>query len=94
MSPAVLLAWLLTAIELALLYVVVGQRLGLLGLGVMALADLVDFVLMLYFRLILVRVFLSFVSVERSNPIVPLIVQLTDPGAEAAASLHSRGRFA
>jgi len=75
----VLLAWLLTAIELALLYVVVGQRLGLIGLGVMALADLVDFVLMLYFGLILVRVFLSFVSVERSNPIVPLIVQLTDP---------------
>jgi len=75
----VLLAWLLTAIELALLYVVVGQRLGLVGLGVMALADLVDFVLMLYFGLILVRVFLSFVSVERSNPIVPLIVQLTDP---------------
>jgi len=74
----VLLAWLLTAIELALLYVV-GQRLGLIGLGVMALADLVDFVLMLYFGLILVRVFLSFVSVERSNPIVPLIVQLTDP---------------
>jgi len=75
----VLLAWLLTAIELALLYVVVGQRLGLIGLCVMALADLVDFVLMLYFGLILVRVFLSFVSVERSNPIVPLIVQLTDP---------------
>jgi YggT family protein len=75
----VLLAWLLTAIELGLLYVVVGQRLGLIGLGVMALADLVDFVLMLYFGLILVRVFLSFVSVERSNPIVPLIVQLTDP---------------
>jgi len=75
----VLLAWLLTAIELGLLYFVVGQRLGLIGLGVMALADLVDFVLMLYFGLILVRVFLSFVSVERSNPIVPLIVQLTDP---------------
>ncbi|MET0225446.1 MAG: YggT family protein [Dokdonella sp.] len=75
----VLLAWLLTAIELGLLYAVVGQRLGLIGLGVMALADLVDFVLMLYFGLILVRVFLSFVSVERSNPIVPLIVQLTDP---------------
>ncbi|HEY0230745.1 MAG TPA: YggT family protein [Dokdonella sp.] len=75
----VLLAWLLTAIELGLLYIVVGQRLGLIGLGVMALADLVDFVLMLYFGLILVRVFLSFVSVERANPIVPLIVQLTDP---------------
>ncbi|MEP7043564.1 MAG: YggT family protein [Dokdonella sp.] len=75
----VLLAWLLTAIELALQYTLVGQHLGLLGLAVMALAELVDFVLMLYFGLILVRVFLSFVNVERSNPIVPLIVQLTDP---------------
>jgi YggT family protein len=75
----VLLAWLLSAIKLALLYALAGQSLGIAGLVLMALADLVDFVLMLYFGLILVRVFLSFVTVERSNPIVPLIFQLTDP---------------
>ena len=75
----VLLAWLLTAIKLALLYALAGPRLGLAGLAVMALADLIDFVLMLYLGLILVRVLLSFVSVERSNPIVPLVIQLTDP---------------
>jgi YggT family protein len=45
----------------------------------MALADLIDFVLLLYLALILVRVLLSFISVERSNPIVPLVVQLTEP---------------
>jgi YggT family protein len=45
----------------------------------MALADLVDFVLLLYLALILVRVLLSFISVERSNPIVPLVIQLTEP---------------
>jgi YggT family protein len=75
----VLLAWLLTAIKLALLYALAGPSLGMLGLVVMAFADLIDFVLMLYLGLILVRVLLSFVSVERSNPIVPLVIQLTDP---------------
>ena len=76
---AVLLAWLLSAIKLALLYALAGQRLGLAGLALMAFADLIDFVLMLYLGLILVRVLLSFISVERSNPIVPLVFQLTEP---------------
>ena len=75
----VLLAWLLTAIKLALLYALAGPSLGVAGLAVMAFADLIDFVLLLYLGLILVRVLLSFVSVERSNPIVPLVIQLTDP---------------
>jgi YggT family protein len=57
----------------------VGQGLGLLGLAVMALADLIDFVLMLYLGLIFVRVLLSFINVERGNPIVPLVFQLTEP---------------
>ena len=76
---AVLLAWLLSAIKLALLYALVGQSLGLAGLALMAFADLVDFVLMLYLGLILVQVLLSFINVERSNPIVPLVFQLTEP---------------
>ena len=76
---AVLLAWLLSAIKLVLLYALAGQRLGLAGLALMAFADLVDFVLMLYLGLILVQVLLSFITVERSNPIVPLVFQLTEP---------------
>lgn len=75
----IVLAWLLSTIKLALLYALAGQGLGVAGLVVMGLADLVDFVLMLYLGLILVRVLLSFVSLERSNPIVPLIYQLTEP---------------
>jgi len=78
-TAGVLLAWLLSAIKLALLYALFGQGLRFGGLMVMALADLIDFVLLLYLGLIFVRVLLSFISVERSNPIVPLIVQLTDP---------------
>jgi YggT family protein len=75
----VLLAWLLTVLKLVLLYALAGQRVGLAGLAVMAFADLLDFVLMLYLGLILVQVLLSFISVERSNPIVPLVHQLTEP---------------
>jgi YggT family protein len=74
-----LLAWLLSAIKVALLYAMFGVGLRIAGLVVMALADLVDFVLLLYLALILVRVLLSFISVERSNPIVPLVIQLTEP---------------
>lgn len=75
----IVLAWLLSGIKLALLYLLAGQSLGIIGLIVMALADLIDFVLMLYLGLILVRVLLSFISLERGNPIVPLIYQLTEP---------------
>jgi YggT family protein len=75
----ILLAWLLTAIKLALLYAMAGQGLGVLGLLVMAIADLIDFVLMLYLGVILVYVLISFISVERSNPIVPLVYQLIEP---------------
>lgn len=76
---ALVLAWLLSAIKLWLMYALVGQGLGIAGLLVMALADLIDFILMLYFGLILGRVLLSFITVERGNPIVPLIFQLTEP---------------
>lgn len=76
---AILIAWLLTAIKLASVYGLAGQGVGLAGLAVMALADLIDFVLMLYLGLILVRVLLGFITLERDNPIVPLVFQLTEP---------------
>jgi YggT family protein len=73
------LAWLATALKLVLLYATVGQTLGVLGLVVLALADLVDFVLLLYIVLILVRVVTSFVGADSYHPIVPLVLQLTEP---------------
>lgn len=76
---ALLLAWLLSALKLALIYGLFGQRLGLLGLLVMALADLLDFTLMLYIGVVFVRVLLSFIPVERGNPVVPLVYQLSEP---------------
>jgi len=73
------LAWLATALKLVLLYATVGQALGVLGLAVLALADLVDFVLLLYIVLVLVRVVLSFVGAHSYHPVVPLVMQLTEP---------------
>ena len=75
----ILLAWVLSALKLASMYALAGQVLGMVGLVVMAFADLIDFVLMLYLGLILVRVLLSFITLERGNPIAPLIFQLTEP---------------
>lgn len=75
----VVLAWLLTMLKLVLLYATLGQHLGWLGLLIMALADLSGFTLMIYLGLILARVVLSFIGADRYHPIVPLVVQLTDP---------------
>lgn len=73
------LAWVVTAIKLVLLYATLGQALGVLGLVVLSLADLIDFVLLLFIVLILVRVVISFVGADSYHPIVPLIMQLTEP---------------
>jgi YggT family protein len=75
----IVLAWLATTLKLVLLYATVGQTLGVLGLVVLALADLVDFVLLLYIVLVLVRVVLSFVGADSYHPVVPLVMQLTEP---------------
>ena len=76
---AIALAWLATALKLVLLYATVGQTLGLVGLAVLALADLLDFVLLLYIVLVLVRVVISFIGADSYHPIVPLVMQLTEP---------------
>lgn len=75
----VVLAWLVTALKLVLLYATVGQALGVLGLAVLALADLIDFVLLLYIVLVLARVVISFAGADSYHPIVPPILQLTEP---------------
>jgi YggT family protein len=75
----VLLAWLATALKLVLLYATVGQTLGIAGLAVFALAHLLDFVLLVYIVLILMRVVISFVAADSYHPVVPLVIQLTEP---------------
>ncbi len=75
----ILLAWVVTVIKLVLLAATLGQSLGVTGLAVLAVADLVDFVLLLYFVLLLARVVISLVNADSYHPIVPLVIQLTEP---------------
>lgn len=74
-----LVAYLLEVSKVALLFALAGRMPGLGGLLVLGFAELVAFVLMLYFWLILIRVVLSFVGQGSYHPMAPLIAQITDP---------------
>ena len=50
-----------------------------LDIAGIALADLIDFVLLLYIVLVLARVVISFAGADSYHPIVPPILQLTEP---------------
>lgn len=79
-TAAVVLAWLLTAIKLALLFALQGKSLGIAGLAVMGVADLIGTVLMIYVVLLIVRIVLSFVGNGGGyHPAVPLVFGLTEP---------------
>ena len=76
---AILLAYILQVFKVFLLSALFGVRMGFSGLLVYALAESVDFVLLLYFWIILFRIILSFAGSDSFQPSVPLIYQLTEP---------------
>ena len=76
----VLLAWLLTVLKLVVMFAMIGESLGLVGLALMALADLLGLLLTIYVVLLIVRIVLSFVGNGGSyHPAVPLVFGLTEP---------------
>jgi YggT family protein len=75
----VVLAWALLLLKRAMIFAMFGQLPTLAGLAVIALSDLIGFVLMTMLLLIIVRVILSFVGGDSYHPIVPLVYQLTEP---------------
>jgi YggT family protein len=75
----VVLAWALLLLKRVLIFAMFGQLPTLAGLAVIALSDLIGFVLMTMLILIIVRVILSFVGGDSYHPIVPLVYQLTEP---------------
>jgi len=75
----VVLAWLLLLIERALTFALLGSIPGIGGLALIALADLLGFTLILLLVLIIVRAILSFVGSDSRHPVVPLVIQLTEP---------------
>lgn len=74
-----LVAWLLECVKVLLLFALVGRVPGVGGVLLLGFAELLAFVLMLYFWLILIRVVLSFVGQGSYSPVVPLIAQITEP---------------
>jgi YggT family protein len=75
----IVLAWVLLLLKRVLIFAMFGHMPTLIGLAVIALSDLIGFVLMTMLILIIVRVILSFVGGDSYHPIVPLVYQLTEP---------------
>ena len=75
----VILAWLLLLLKRVLVFAMVGVMPSLAGLALIAFADLISFVLMTMLVLVIVRVILSFVGSDNYHPVVPLVIQLTEP---------------
>jgi YggT family protein len=75
----VVLAWALLLLKRVLIFAMFGQLPALAGLAVIAVSDLIGFVLMTMLILIIVRVILSFVGGDSYHPIIPLVYQLTEP---------------
>jgi YggT family protein len=76
---ALLVALLLSAIKVWLLAALAGFGLPPLATLVLASAALLDFVLYLFFWLIIIRIVASFFATDSYHPIFPLLMQLTEP---------------
>lgn len=75
----VLVVWVLFLVKRALVFAMFGSMPALPGLLLIALADMLGWVLVLLLVLIFVRVVLSFVGSDSRHPVVPLVIQLTEP---------------
>lgn len=84
---SLLLAWLLKAVELALLAMLLGLgRSPLAALG-WAVPGLIELVINIFLFAVLIRVILSWVNPDPYNPAVELLKRLTDPVMRPAQRL-------
>ena len=75
----VLLAWLLFLVKASLVFALAGRMPSLPGLLLIALADMLGWLLVCLLVLVFVRVVLGFVGGDSRHPVVPLVFQLTEP---------------
>ena len=75
----VLLAWLLFLVQASLVFALAGRMPSLPGLLLIALADMLGWLLVCLLVLVFVRVVLGFVGGDSRHPVVPLVFQLTEP---------------
>ncbi len=76
---ALVLAWLLTTVELATLVLLLGLDRSLFGAFGWAVPSLVELVINIFLFAVLIRVILSWVNPDPYNPAVSLLGRLTDP---------------
>lgn len=76
---SVLLLALLQGLKFYLLFVLRGQMPTPAGFALWALADFLQLLLYFYFFAVIVRVLISWVSPNPHNPLVALLVRLTEP---------------
>lgn len=76
---ALLLAWLVEIVKLALLCATLGAAPHITGLLVLGVAELADFVLIFYLVLIFAWALMSMLSIDQRNPLVPLVNQFVQP---------------
>ncbi|MCB1713826.1 MAG: YggT family protein [Candidatus Competibacteraceae bacterium] len=76
---AVALMLIIKLVEWSLVYAIVGQSSSLAGLIVIALADLLNLLVNVWFWSILIRAVMSWFNPDYRQPVVTLIFQLTEP---------------
>jgi YggT family protein len=76
---ALLLAWVAEVVKNLVLYLLIGLRAAAPGLLLLGLADLLDFVAILYLLMIFAWALLSFVSLDARHPLTPLLGRIVDP---------------
>lgn len=76
---AVLVAWLLMVLKRLVLFALVGFMPNVVGLLVLALADLLDFTLMFYLILVFVWSLLSMLSNDPHQPLQRLLAAIVEP---------------
>ncbi|SRR6185312_1758397 len=76
---ALLLAWLAEVAKNLLLYLLIGLRAAVPGLLLLGLADLLDFLAIVYLLMIFAWALLSFVTLDARHPLTPLLGRIVDP---------------
>jgi len=78
-TASVVLAWLLKAVELAILSLLLGLGRNPLAALAWAIPALVGLIISIFLFAVLIRVILSWVNPDPYNPAVDLLTRLTDP---------------
>jgi YggT family protein len=84
---ALVLAWLLKTVELALTLMLIGGGASLLGSFLWAIPELVDLLLNIFLFAILIQVILSWVNPGAYNPAASLLYSITEPILRPARNL-------